>query len=258
MHWRDRMSLAKWIRLAIIACAVVLLEAACRLGYIEPYSVVPPSQMAGALVEILTSRELLLEIASTLLKIVIAVSSIVVVGIIVGIILHPMKRFRRIFDPLLSSYYALPLFAFYPLFIVLLGVGAAPVIVMGFITGLGAMVLSTLDGLDAIPPVLAKVARIQQMRPIAAAFKLQLPAAAPYVLGGIRLAIAYAFIGVIASEFILSGSGLGFEIGYAYNGFDTRRMYGLILFILLLVMVLNLGLHAWDELLRTRRRPSRG
>jgi NitT/TauT family transport system permease protein len=98
---------------------------------------------------------------------------------------------------------------------------------------------------------------MHQMGPVASVFRLQLPAAAPYVLAGGKLAIAYGFIGVIASEFILSGQGLGFAIGFAYNGFDTRTMYGLILFILVLVILLNLVLHAWDERLRLRRRPAR-
>jgi NitT/TauT family transport system permease protein len=251
------MSDAGWIRLAVIAAAVLALELACRLGYVDAFTVIAPSQMAAALINVLTSRELLIEISASLLKVAVAVSASVTAGIVIGIVLHPMKRVRRIVDPLLSSYYALPLFAFYPLFIVLLGVGAASIILMGFVTALGAMVLSTLDGLDQIPQVLTKVGRMHQMGPIASMLRLQLPAAAPYVLAGGRLAIAYAFIGVIASEFILSGQGLGFEIGFAYNSFDTRMMYGLILFILLLVIVLNLVLHAWDDRLRLRRRPVR-
>jgi NitT/TauT family transport system permease protein len=248
---------AGWIRLAIIAIAVVLLELACRLGYVDAFTVIAPSQMAGALVDILSSRELLVQISASLLNVAIAVCASVVVGIVIGIAIHPMKRLRRIVDPLLSSYYALPLFAFYPLFIVLLGVGAVSIILMGFVAGLGAMVLSTLDGLDEIPRVLTKVARMHQMGSVASVFRLQLPAAAPYVLAGGKLAIAYGFIGVIASEFILSGQGLGFAIGFAYNDFDTRTMYGLILFILVLVIVLNLVLHAWDQRLRLRRRPAR-
>jgi NitT/TauT family transport system permease protein len=248
---------AGWIRLAIIAIAVVLLELACRLGYVDAFTVIAPSQMAGALVDILSSRELLVQISASLLNVAIAVCASVVVGIVIGIAIHPMKRLRRIVDPLLSSYYALPLFAFYPLFIVLLGVGAVSIILMGFVAGLGAMILSTLDGLDEIPRVLTKVARMHQMGSVASVFRLQLPAAAPYVLAGGKLAIAYGFIGVIASEFILSGQGLGFAIGFAYNDFDTRTMYGLILFILVLVIVLNLVLHAWDQRLRLRRRPAR-
>lgn len=252
------MSREGWLRLAVIAFATLLLEAGCRLGYIDPISVIAPSQMVIALGHILVSRELMYEIGSSIVKVTIALCAIISTGIVIGIILHPLKRIRRIVDPLLSSYYALPLFAFYPLLIVLFGVGALPIILMGFITGLGAMVLATLDGLDAIPPVLSKVARIHQLGPLATACKLQLPAAAPYVLAGVRLALAYAFIGVIASEFILSGEGLGFAIAFAYNGFETHRMYGLILFLVLLVIALNLALHTWDEALRLRRRPSRG
>jgi NitT/TauT family transport system permease protein len=116
------------------------------------------------------------------------------------------------------------------------------------------MVLATLDGLDSIPSVLTKVARMHRLGPLATALRIQLPHAAPYVLSGVKLAIAYGFIGVIASEFILSGYGLGFAVGFAYNAFDTRTMYGLILFIVLLVILLNLLLHAWDQRLQLRRR----
>jgi NitT/TauT family transport system permease protein len=92
------------------------------------------------------------------------------------------------------------------------------------------------------------------MSPVATALKLKLPAAAPYIFSGIKLAIAYSFIGVIASEFILSGEGLGFQVGFTFNAFDTRTMYGLILLIVLLASALNTILHIWDQRLQLRRR----
>jgi NitT/TauT family transport system permease protein len=248
------MSREGWIRIAVIALAIALLEIACRLGLIDRFTVIPPSAMATALIELTKSPALLVEIGSSLLNILIAVISSVVVGTMIGIALHPLRRVRRIVDPFLSSYYALPLFAFYPFFIVLFGVGAVPIVIMGFLAGLAVMVLATLDGLDSIPRVLGKVARMHQLGPVATALRIQLPHAAPYVLSGVKLAIAYGFIGVIASEFILSGHGLGFAVGFAYNAFDTRTMYGLILFIVLLVILLNLLLHAWDQRLQLRRR----
>jgi len=247
------MSRAGWIRLIVIAAAVAALELACRLGLIDRFTVIPPSEMAMALAEVATSPGLVAEIAASLANIAIAVMSATVAGVAVGIALHRLQRIRRIVDPLLSSYYALPLFAFYPFFIVLFGVGAVPIVIMGFLAGLAVMVLATLDGLDAIPRVLLKVAKMHQLGAVATALRVQLPAAAPHVLSGVKLAIAYGFIGVIASEFILSGHGLGFAVGYAYNSFDTRTMYGLILFIVLMVIALNLVLHAWDRRLRLRR-----
>ena len=54
------------------------------------------------------------------------------------------------------------------------------------------------------------------------------------LITGFKLAATYAFIGVIAAEFILSTQGLGHAIAYAYNDFDMRSMYALMLLVLIL------------------------
>ena len=64
------------------------------------------------------------------------------------------------------------------------------------------------------------------------ALLIELPAAAPYLFTGVKLAVGYGFIGVIAGEFILSGAGLGYAIAYAYNDFDNQTMYALMLLVL--------------------------
>jgi NitT/TauT family transport system permease protein len=247
------MSREGWIRLAVVVVAVAVLEAACRSGLIDRHTMIPPSQMLVSLVEVLRSKDMLRELGTSLASVVAAVLMIVVLGFIAGVAIHALPRLRAALDPFLSSYYSLPLFAFYPLLIVLFGIGLMPIILMGFLTGFAAMILATLNGLDNIPPVLGKVARTLRMSRVECALKLQLPAAAPYLFGGVKLGIAYGFIGVIASEFIMSGSGLGYQIGFAYNAFDTKTMYGLILFILLLVVTIEIALHAWDHKLQLRR-----
>lgn len=82
-----------------------------------------------------------------------------------------------------------------------------------------------------------------------------LPGVAPFLFSGVRLVVAYAFIGVIASEFILSGQGLGYAIANAYNNFDNAAMYGLMLLIVIVVSAVNLALHRIDQRLAARRRP---
>jgi len=242
------------IRILLVAALVIALEAACRLGLIDRLTMVPPSEMVLALADILRTPAQLAQIGSSLLDITIAVVLTIVIGFALGVVIHAVPRLRQALDPLLSSYYALPLFAFYPLFIVVLGIGHLPIIAMGFLTGLAAMILATLNGLDNVPPVLIKIARSYRMNPVDTALRLKLPAAAPYLVTGIQLSIAYGFIGVIASEFILSGQGMGFAISFAYNAFDTKGMYGLILLLILLTTFLNMALHRWDMLLATRRR----
>ena len=80
-----------------------------------------------------------------------------------------------------------------------------------------------------------------------------MPQAAPYILTGIKLALAYALIGVIGSEFIMSRGGIGYEIGFAYTNFDNATMYPLIVLILVLSVAINAALSAWERRLLLRR-----
>ena len=68
-----------------------------------------------------------------------------------------------------------------------------------------------------------------------------------------KLALAYAFIGVIGAEFIMSRTGIGYEISFAYNNFDNKIMYPLILLILAVSIAINAVLSHWEQILMQRR-----
>jgi NitT/TauT family transport system permease protein len=57
----------------------------------------------------------------------------------------------------------------------------------------------------------------------------------------------------IVAEFIMSSSGMGYEISFAYNNFDNKTMYPLILLILVASGVLNSILGRWEKSLMARR-----
>jgi NitT/TauT family transport system permease protein len=193
------------------------------------------------------------DITKTLSNVAAAFVLSVAGGFVLGLLIHAAPRLRRALDPLLATYYAVPFFVFYPLLIVIFGMSDLPIIVIGFLFGVVAMIIATLNGLDRVPRVALKVARLSRMDPVSIALIIKFPAATPYLFTGIKLAVAYSFIGVIASEFILSGAGLGFAIAYAYNNFDTPKMYALMLFILVSVTVVNMVLHTIEQRMLHRR-----
>ncbi|HET8995199.1 MAG TPA: ABC transporter permease subunit, partial [Acetobacteraceae bacterium] len=191
--------------------------------------------------------------ARTFTTVAIAFAASVVVGAAVGALVHAIPRLRRAVDPLLASYYAMPFFVFYPLLVAFFGLNAMPLIAIGFAAAMVAMVISTLNGLDRVPAVLLKVARIHRLGRLRTLLLVVVPAATPSLMTGMKLALAYAFISIIAGEFILSGQGLGYQIAYAYDSFDNRTMYGLMLFVLLVVTMMNMLLHIWEQRLLRRR-----
>lgn len=170
-----------------------------------------------------------------------------------GAVVHATPRLRRACDPFLASYYSVPVFVFYPLFVSLFGLNRWPLIMIGFLFAIAAMVIATINGLDHVPPVLLKLARVHRMGRSAEIFRIVLPAAAPYLFSGGKLALAYSFIGILAGEFILSGGGLGYAIAYAYDAFDNQTMYALMLFVLIVVTAINSALYVWEQRLLQRR-----
>ncbi len=241
------------LRLALIALLVGGLELLCRTGALSRQIIIAPSEMLTSLVALLASGSMKDDIVRTLVCVVAAFVLAVIFGFIFGVMLHALPRLRRAVDPLLATYYAVPFFVFYPVLIAFFGLTPLPIIVIAFLFALVAMVINTLNGIDRIPRVLGKVARVHHMTPWQTALQLKLPAAAPHLFTGIKLAVAYAFIGVIASEFIMAASGLGYQISYAYNNFDNKRMYALMLFVLILVTAVNMAFYMWERRLMARR-----
>lgn len=246
------MSRIGFLRLLVVGGFVLALELLCRTGVISPRILIAPSNMAVQLAQLLVAGKFNADIAETLGNVVIAFVLSVAGGFALGAAIHAFPRLRSAIDPFLASYYALPFFAFYPLFIVMFGLGRGAIVAIGFLFGVVAMIIATLNGFDRIPRVLTKTAQVYRMGPVAAALRIKLPSAIPYLFTGIKLAIAYSFIGVIAAEFIMASSGLGYSIAYAFNNFDNRTMYALMLFVIVLVTIVNALFHGYEQRLLRR------
>jgi NitT/TauT family transport system permease protein len=240
-------------RMAVVVALVALLEALCIAGVIDKITMQPPHQIARDLARMLASGSMNGAMRKTFGNAALALAMALVVGIAFAALLHGHKRARATLDPLFATYYAVPVFAFYPALIVVFGFGDVPQILIGFMLGVVAVIVNTLNGLDRVPAVLAKTARVQRMGRVASALAITLPSAAPNILTGAKLAVAYSLIGVVGSEFIMSRGGVGYEIGFAYTNFDNATMYPLILLILLASIAINAVLTRWEQLLLQRR-----
>jgi NitT/TauT family transport system permease protein len=247
------MSRLRFFQLAVVASFILLLEALCFAGVIDKVTMPPPHIIVRDFVRLILAGRYFGEIGKSLANVLLAFGSAYVFGVVSGTILHNYKTARDVLEPLFATYYAIPVFAFYPLFIVIFGLGDGPQLLIGFLLAVVAVIVTTLNGLDRLPPVLKKTARVNGLNPVQTALRITLPFCAPYLLTAAKLALAYAFIGVIGSEFIMARAGMGYEISYAYTNFDNATMYPLILLILLLSIAANSMLSHWERMLLARR-----
>jgi NitT/TauT family transport system permease protein len=239
-------------RALLIIGAFAALEVLCRIGVIDRITMIPPTEMAGSLWSILASGRFNEDIAFTIWNTAVAVTFSVVGGFFAGALLHAFPRARRAIEPLLSAYYAVPIFVFYPLLVVAFGVGRASLIAMGALFGIVAMIVNTMLGLDRVPSVIVKTAATMKLGRWTSLLRVRLPAASPHLVTGVKLAVAYTVIAIVAGEFILATAGMGKRIAFGYNDFDNPTMYGMLLLLLALVMIVNGALSAWERRLHRR------
>jgi NitT/TauT family transport system permease protein len=239
-------------RAVLVFAFFAALEILCRVGVIDRITMIPPTEMATSLWDILASGRFNHDIFFTLYNIVAATLLAICVGFFIGAGLHAVPRLRRPIEPLLSAYYAIPTFVFYPLLIVAFGVGRTALIVMGAMFGVVAMVVNTTLGLDHVPPAVMRTGSILKLDHFRQLVLIRLPAAAPHLVTGVKLAVAYSVIGIVAGEFILSTAGIGKRVAFAYDNFDSKTMYGMLLLLLIGVMIVNGALSMWENRLHRR------
>lgn len=176
-----------------------------------------------------------------------------VAGLLAGVGFWKAPLVGRIFEPYLVSFYAVPLVLFYPVMIVLVGLGTPSVVILASVMAAIPMALNTWVGLAGIPPVYLKLSRSIGCTRWQELVRVALPSAAPFVLAGLRLAVVYALIGCIAMEFTTAQAGLGYRIRYLYDAFETTPMYAYILVVLVVSILLTVLLAGLERLVTAGR-----
>ena len=131
----------------------------------------PPHEIARDFVRLLASGKMNGAIRKTLGNAAIAFGLALVAGVSFAALLHGLRALRATLDPLFATYYAVPVFAFYPFLIVVFGLGDLPQVLIGFMLAVVAVIVNTLNGLDRVPRVLVKTARIHRLGRVATALR---------------------------------------------------------------------------------------
>ena len=94
----------------------------------------------------------------------------------------------------------MPVFVLYPILIVIFGLNRWPLVGIGFLFAVVAMAVNTLNGLERVPRVMLRTARVCRMSAFDEIRLITLPASLPFVFTGIKLTVVYAFIAVVVKR----------------------------------------------------------
>jgi len=194
----------------VVPIGIVLIAWELASGTVVNRRILP--SFSETLTEILAiggSSEFQVFAGHTIFRGIMAAGVAVSIGIPIGILMLRSDFIRRNVEPIISLTYPSPKSPLIPLVIFWTGVGHLSRIILGFISGVLPVLISSYTGAREVDKELIWSAKSMGLSSREVAVKIIFPAALPMILTGVRIGIIFSFITVISSEMIIAQSGLG-------------------------------------------------
>ena len=198
-----------------------------------------PTAVAVRLYELFASGEIYPHLWTTGQELVLGYVIGVGGGILAGYALGRSPRLANIFEPYVMGFYGIPKIALAPLFIIWFGIGIGSKVALAAIMVFFLVFYNVYTGVRSVDRELVNLALVMGANQRQLTYHVYLPAAAPFVLLGMRMAVPYSVIGVIVGEFTSSISGLGLFIHEASSTYDPAGVFAGIAILLVFVVGAN-------------------
>jgi ABC-type nitrate/sulfonate/bicarbonate transport system permease component len=160
----------------------------------------------------------------------------VVVGLALALAAVGSRTAAAILHPYLIALRIAPLIAIAPLVFLWIGDGVVARATLVATMTVFPVAIASVDGLRAVPEEYTDLARSVRAPPARVFLRVRIPAAAPSVFAGVKLAAALAVVGTVVAEFLTLQSGLGYRLFHAAEYLQTSTMFAA------LVVLTGLGL----------------
>ena len=237
------------IRRPMISLIVMLVawEALGRFVLTNRLFFVPASDVAAALFDLAANGTLLLHATASFKAILYGMVLAAVIGVSFGVLLGVSRIVSDYTEIYLNALYSTPLVAVAPLLILWLGIGIASKVAVVFLISVFPIVISTASGVRNVDRHLVDVARAFGGTRWKIVRKVLMPAALPFVLTGIRLAIGRAIVGVVVGELFGANAGLGYLIYASGQTFDVPNLFAGVLCLAFAGVFLTWALQALES-----------
>jgi NitT/TauT family transport system permease protein len=192
---------------------------------IPPQYLPPPSAILQAFVTTTRSGELPRQLWQTASVLFLGFGLAIVSGMAVGIAMGMFATLRRILDPYVNAFYAMPTVALVPLVIIWLGLGFEAKVFLTWLVAVFPVIINTQIGVMNVPPAFIETARAFGCDRWQVFRRVILHAAVPFFIAGIRLGLGRALVGVVVAEMFTALAGLGYMVVFYGNTFRTAEVF---------------------------------
>ena len=245
---RRALNIDPLLSLALAALLIGVAEYAAHYKLVSPLILPAPSAVLRTLWEGFASGYYLPHVLSTTASLIVGFLIAATIALVIGGLLASSPRLENVLTPFIVAFQSMPKVAIAPLIVIWLGFGEVAKTAIVVTVCFFPMMVNTLQGLKVRDRVQYELFQSLGANRWQVFLHLRLPSAVPYIFAGLHIGAIFALIGAVVSEFVGTGSGIGYAMLQAKASFDVPGVY----VCLLLLMILGTALNAIMKRLERR------
>ncbi len=247
---------SRWTVPVSVLAALGIWEAVTRWSGVPAFILPAPERVWQRFLLALADGSLLRNTSATLLEVMTGLLAGVLLATLTGYLLAKSRLLERLLSPYLVASQAIPIVAIAPLLVIWFGPGISSKILICALIVFFPVLVNTVVGVRAVPEHLRDLMRSMHATPLQMARHLEIPAALPVFLGGLRIGATLSVIGAVVGEFVGADRGLGFLVNVGRGQFDTALVFVAVFTLVAMALALyGLVLLLEKRLLRWQSKP---
>ena len=215
----------------LLALVLFLWEGLHQLEVFNPVLVSAPRSILAALYLLAQESSAWADLGFSLQVLLLSLVFALSVGTALGLVIGFNRGAYTLLNPLVVAANSLPKVVLMPLIVLWLGIGMAANVFLGALMASFPIITATFSGVRALEDDALGVARAFGASRMLTLRRVVLPGILPYLLSGLRVALNYAMVGVLISEFFASSQGIGYRMVLYMANFEIASFYACLLIV---------------------------
>ncbi|MDE0609539.1 MAG: ABC transporter permease [Anaerolineaceae bacterium] len=207
--------------LALIAAVLLLWQIMSALQVYPVFIIPPPAAVLQKFVAVSLDGSLLHHSLVTLKAVLAGLAGGAVAGAALGYLVARSALLEDALTPFVVALQSTPIVAWAPLLVIWFGSGLTSKAITSALIVFFPTFVNTVVGMRNVPASLQDLLRVHRATRWQVLTVLEIPAALPVLLGGLKISATLAVIGAVVGEFVSADAGLGFLITLARSRYDT-------------------------------------
>lgn len=214
-----------WLLPVSILAGLLIWQALSSHPRMTAFLLPSPMRVAQRFLQAAADGTILRHSAYTLLEVLLGLLAGSSLATILGYLLAKSPLLEKVLSPYLVASQAVPIVAIAPLLVIWFGPGMFSKVLICALIVFFPVLVNTVVGLRSVPENLRDLMRSLHSTPLQMLRYLEIPAALPVLLGGLRIGATLSVIGAVVGEFVGSDRGLGFLINVGRGQYDTALVF---------------------------------